>query len=118
MPGGCGGEPPSPPTSLAETAPAPLRTPPAMLPTVINPKKLQARIVAVYLGLLVVIQAASYWFIQDSVDRNARASIRTELNTGERVFLRLLQQNTYNLEQATPALSAHYRFPPPPFTPH
>ena len=45
-----------------------------MLPTVMNPKKLQARIVAVYLGLLVIIQAASYWFIQDSVDRNARAS--------------------------------------------
>ena len=81
-----------------------------MLPTVINPKKLQARIVAVYLGLLVVIQAASYWFIQDSVDRNARASIRTELNTGERVFLRLLQQNTYNLEQATRVLSADYGF--------
>ena len=81
-----------------------------MLPTVMNPKKLQARIVAVYLGLLVIIQAASYWFIQDSVDRNARASIQTELDTGERVFLRLLQQNTYNLEQATRVLSADYGF--------
>ncbi len=81
-----------------------------MLSSILVPKRLQARIVAVYLGLLVVIQAASYWFIEDSVDRNARASIRTELNTGEKVFLRLLQQNTYNLEQATRVLAADYGF--------
>jgi diguanylate cyclase (GGDEF)-like protein len=81
-----------------------------MLSSILIPKRLQARIVAVYLGLLVVIQAASYWFIEDSVDRNARASIRTELNTGEKVFLRLLQQNTYNLEQGTKVLAADYGF--------
>ncbi len=81
-----------------------------MLSSILSPKRLQGRIVAVYLGLLVVIQAASYWFIEDSVDRNARASIRTELGTGEKVFLRLLQQNTYNLEQATKVLAADYGF--------
>ncbi len=81
-----------------------------MLPTALNPKRLQVRIVAVYLGLLVVIQAASYWFITDSVDRNARAAIHTELDTGERVFLRLLRQNTYNLEQATRVLASDYGF--------
>jgi diguanylate cyclase (GGDEF)-like protein len=81
-----------------------------MLSSILIPKRLQARIVAVYLGLLVVIQAASYWFIEDSVDRNARASIRTELSTGEKVFLRLLQQNTYNLEQATKVLAADFGF--------
>ncbi len=76
----------------------------------LNPKKLQVRIVAVYLVLLVFIQAASYWFIEDSVDHNARASIRTELATGERVFLRLLQQNTESLDQATRVLAADYGF--------
>ena len=81
-----------------------------MLSSILIPKRLQARIVAVYLGLLVVIQAASYWFIEDSVDRNARASIRTELSTGEKVFLRLLQQNTYNLEQGTKVLAADFGF--------
>ena len=81
-----------------------------MFSSILSPKRLQARIVAVYLGLLVVIQAASYWFIGDSVDRNARASIRTELQTGEKVFLRLLQQNTYNLEQATKVLASDYGF--------
>ena len=81
-----------------------------MLPKLLNPKRLQARIIVMYLGLLAIIQAASYWFIQDSVDRNARASIRTELFTGERVLLRLLQQNTDNLEQATRVLASDYGF--------
>jgi diguanylate cyclase (GGDEF)-like protein len=76
----------------------------------LNPQKLQTRIVAVYLGLLLVVQAASYWFIQDSIDRNARASIRSELSTGERVFLRLLSQNNANLDQATRVLSSDYGF--------
>ncbi|MBI5926728.1 MAG: EAL domain-containing protein [Aquabacterium sp.] len=81
-----------------------------MLPAIFNPQKLQTRIVAVYLGLLLVVQAATYWFIQDSIDHNARASIRTELSTGERVFLRLLSQNNANLDQATRVLSADYGF--------
>jgi len=81
-----------------------------MLPAFINPRRLQARIVAVYLGLLIVVQAVSYWFIQDSIDRNARASIHTELLTGEKVFLRLLSQNADNLAQATRVLAADYGF--------
>jgi diguanylate cyclase (GGDEF)-like protein len=81
-----------------------------MLDSFLNPKKLQVRIVAVYLGLLVAIQAASYWFIEDSVDHNARAAIRTELSTGERVFQRLLQQNTDNLTQATRTLALDAAF--------
>jgi len=81
-----------------------------MLPAFLNPQKLQTRIVAVYLGLLLVVQAMSYWFIQDSIDHNARAAIGAELNTGERVFLRLLDQNNANLDQATRVLSADYGF--------
>ncbi|WP_245503682.1 bifunctional diguanylate cyclase/phosphodiesterase [Aquabacterium lacunae] len=81
-----------------------------MLKAIINPRKLQARIVAVYLGLLAIIQLTSYWFIEDTVDRNARDSISTELRTGERVFSRLLQQNTSSLEQATKVLAADYGF--------
>ncbi len=81
-----------------------------MLPALFNPEKLQTRIVAVYLGLLLVIQAVSYWFIQDSIDHNARTAIRAELTTSERVFLRLLGQNNANLDQATRVLSADYGF--------
>ena len=81
-----------------------------MLKAILNPRKLQARIVAVYLGLLAIIQLTSYWFIESTVDRNARDSISTELRTGERVFSRLLQQNTSSLEQATKVLAADYGF--------
>lgn len=81
-----------------------------MLPAFFNPEKLQTRIVAVYLGLLLVIQAVSYWFIQDSIDHNARNAVRLELTTSERVFLRLLGQNNANLDQATRVLSADYGF--------
>lgn len=81
-----------------------------MLRALFNPKKLQTRIVAVYLGLLLVIQAVSYWFIQDSIDHNARTAIRAELHTGERVFLRLLSQNNANLDQATRVLALDHGF--------
>ncbi|MDE2401119.1 MAG: EAL domain-containing protein [Burkholderiales bacterium] len=81
-----------------------------MLPAFLNPRKLQARIVAVYLVLLLLVQAASYWFIQHSIDRNARAAIHTELLTGEKVFLRLLNQNADNLNQPTRVLAADYGF--------
>jgi diguanylate cyclase (GGDEF)-like protein len=81
-----------------------------MLRSFLNPQRLQTRIVAVFLGLLLVVQAVSYWFIQDNIDRNARAAISGELNTGERVFLRLLSQNNANLDQATRVLSADYGF--------
>ena len=38
----------------------------------------------VYLGMLLIVQALSFWFIQDSLNRNARASIHTALVNGER----------------------------------
>jgi diguanylate cyclase (GGDEF)-like protein len=81
-----------------------------MLTALFNPQKLQTRIVAVYLGLLLVVQSVSYWFIEHSIDHNARAAIRTELATGERVFLRLLSQNNANLEQAARVVSADQGF--------
>jgi len=81
-----------------------------MLPHFLNLQRLQTRIVAVYLGLLLVVQAISYWFIQDNIDRNARAAIRTELMTGERVFLRLLGQNKAALDQATQVLASDPAF--------
>jgi diguanylate cyclase (GGDEF)-like protein len=72
--------------------------------------KLQARIVAVFLGLLVVVQAATYWFTQSSIDQNARTEIEANLDTGQKVFQRLLSQNGQNLEQATRVLASDYGF--------
>ena len=75
-----------------------------------NPRRLQARIVVVYLGMLLIVQAISYWFIQDSLNRNARTSIHTELVNGEKVFKRLLSQKNDNLEQATRVLASDFGF--------
>ena len=75
-----------------------------------NPRRLQARIVVVYLGMLLIVQALSFWFIQDSLNRNARASIHTALVNGEKVLKRLLAQKTENLDQATRVLASDYGF--------
>ncbi|WP_201748113.1 putative bifunctional diguanylate cyclase/phosphodiesterase [Aquabacterium fontiphilum] len=80
-----------------------------MLPF-LNPHRLQTRIVAMFLGLLLIIQAVSYWFVQRSVDANARRAIQAELQTGEKVFLRLLEQNNERLAQATRVLASDYGF--------
>ncbi|WP_306564859.1 bifunctional diguanylate cyclase/phosphodiesterase [Aquabacterium sp.] len=76
----------------------------------LHPSKLHNRIAGVYLALLLGVQALSYWFIQDSIDGNARAAIQTELDTGEKVLLHLIDQNANSLEQATRVLAADYGF--------
>lgn len=75
-----------------------------------HPSKLHNRIAGVYLALLLVVQALSYWFIQDSINGNARTAIQAELNTGEKVLMHLLDQNASNLDQATRVLAADYGF--------
>lgn len=77
---------------------------------IFHPKKLHIRIAGVYLALLLLVQALSYWFTQDVIDHNARAAIQTELDTGEKVLLHLLDQNAGSLEQATRVLAADYGF--------
>jgi diguanylate cyclase (GGDEF)-like protein len=81
-----------------------------MLSRFFNLHRLQTRIVAVFLGMLLLVQAVSLGFIRDSIDRNARRAIQAELGTGEKVFLRLLSQNNANLDQATRVLAADYGF--------
>lgn len=80
------------------------------LTAIFHPKKLHIRIAGVYLALLLLVQALSYWFTQDIIDHNARASIQAELDTGEKVLLHMLDQNASSLEQATRVLAADYGF--------
>ena len=77
-----------------------------MLPNFLNPSKLQSRIVAVYLGLLLVVQAVSYQFIQNSIDRNARGALAQELDTGARILQRMLEQSGSRLIRATQSAAA------------
>lgn len=74
-----------------------------MLQEFLSSRRLQARIVLVYLALLVIIQSVSYWFIQDGVNTNARAAIQEELAQEENVFLRLVELNTDQLQRVAQA---------------
>src|SRR5690606_189779 len=81
------------------------------MPPSFSLRKIQVRIVVVYLGLLLIIQALSYWFIQDSINHNARGPLNRELQTGEQVFKHLLarqaEQLTLGLQQLVG--EAHFR---------
>ncbi len=90
-----------------------LQTTSDMLPDFLKPRRLQIRIVAVYLVLLLVLQATSYWFIQDSININARTAINDKLAQEETVFLRLMDMHAESLQriaqavQVDPAWSSH-----------
>ena len=66
----------------------------------LNPRRLQTRIVAVFLGMLLVVQVVSLLFIRDSIDRNARRAMQEELSTGTRGFARMLKEKREHLMQA------------------
>lgn len=72
------------------------------------PRRLQFRIVALFLGLVVLVQAASLLLIARSIETNARSAVDAELRTGQRVLLSLLQQNAARLTEATRALAADH----------
>ncbi|WP_082541889.1 MULTISPECIES: bifunctional diguanylate cyclase/phosphodiesterase [unclassified Rhizobacter] len=71
---------------------------------------LGTRIVVLFLGLLLIVQAASFFAIRASIDRNARASITEELQVGERVLTRVLDQNAQKLAEGASLLAADYGF--------
>lgn len=68
-------------------------------------RRLQTRIVAVYLGLLLAVQGTTYWVIHHAIDRNARQSVAESLLSGEALLQRMLQQQQDALQQATRALA-------------
>ncbi|MDY0744578.1 EAL domain-containing protein [Paucibacter sp. R3-3] len=80
------------------------------LPSFLNLRRLEGRIVALFLGLLLVVQLASSGLIQTSIERNANTSIAAELKTGERVFRRLLVQEAEKRSDAAALLAQDYGF--------
>ncbi len=73
-------------------------------------RRLDVRIVVVFLGLLCLVQLASFITIRRSIDSNAHAQIAVELRTGESVLRRLLAQNAQNLTEGARLLAADYGF--------
>ena len=83
-----------------------------LLQTLLNPmsRRLDVRIVVLFLGLLLLIQAVSFIAINRSIDNNSRAQIANELRTGENVLHRLLAQNAEKLTEASRLLATDYGF--------
>ncbi|MDB6000064.1 MAG: hypothetical protein JWP52_1763, partial [Rhizobacter sp.] len=73
-------------------------------------RSLATRIVTLFLGLLLAVQAASFLAIRASIDRNTRESITRELLVGERVMRRLMAQNGQRLLDGATLLAADYGF--------
>ena len=72
--------------------------------------RLSTRFVTQSLLLLLVVQLAGFAAIRVSLERNARATLADELQVGERVWQRLLEQRALKYEQAAALLAADYGF--------
>ena len=79
-------------------------------PDFLNLRRLEGRIVALFLALLLVVQLASFALINQSIARNADASIDQELATGERILRRLLIQDARQREDAARLLEKDHGF--------
>ena len=80
------------------------------LPSFLNLRRLEGRIVALFLALLLVVQLASFAVIRSSIAHNADSSIAAELKTGERLFNRLLVQEAEKRRDAAELLAKDYGF--------
>ena len=72
--------------------------------------RLSARIVALSLGLLLVVQAAVFSVVRAGIEQSAREQIAQELQVGERVWRRLLDQNAQKLTQGAALLAQDFGF--------
>jgi diguanylate cyclase (GGDEF)-like protein len=75
-----------------------------------NGWRLGTRIVALSLGLLLLVQAASYLALRASLDANARKAIAADLVVGERALQRLLDQNSTRLADGARVLATDFGF--------
>lgn len=71
---------------------------------------LAMRIVGMSLALLLVVQIASFAVVRGSIAENARSQIAHELEVGERVWRRVLEQNAERLRQGASVLAADFGF--------
>ncbi len=73
-------------------------------------KSLSARIVLLFLGLLLAVQGLSFIAIRATIDRNARVAVAEDLAVGERLLKRVLDQNAQKLTEGATLLAADYGF--------
>ena len=71
---------------------------------------LSTRTVAIMLALLLLVQAVAFGIVRATVNAQVRNEIGADLMVGERVWLRLLEQNAERLRQASTVLAADFGF--------
>ncbi len=62
-------------------------------PDFLNLRRLEGRIVALFLALLLVVQLLNLLLINEGIGRNARASVAEELEAGERILVQLIEED-------------------------
>jgi diguanylate cyclase (GGDEF)-like protein len=73
-------------------------------------QRLQTRIIIFFVALLALVQVAAFWFVNAANSSNAHAKVEEELNVGQRVFARLLEQNADKLKLSARVLAADFAF--------
>ena len=73
-------------------------------------RSLVFRLVGMSLLLLLLVQAAGFAVVRESIDQNARRQIVSELDVDENVWRRLLERNGDRLQQGAALLAADYGF--------
>jgi diguanylate cyclase (GGDEF)-like protein len=73
-------------------------------------QRLQTRIIVFFVALLALVQVAAFWFVNAANSRNAHNKVAEELNVGQRVFARVLDQNAEKLKLSARVLAADFAF--------
>jgi diguanylate cyclase (GGDEF)-like protein len=73
-------------------------------------QRLQTRIIVFFVALLALVQVAAFVFVNASNSRNARAKVQEELDVGQRVFARQIDQRAEKLKLAARVLAADFAF--------
>src|SRR5688500_10553080 len=73
-------------------------------------ERVQTRIILFFVALLALVQVAAFLFVNAANSRGAQAKIAEELNVGQRVFARVLDQNAEKLKLSARVLAADFAF--------
>jgi diguanylate cyclase (GGDEF)-like protein len=73
-------------------------------------RRLSTRMMLFFIALLVVVQAVVFIAVTSAASGNARAKVESELDTGQKLFRRMLDQNTEQLAHSASVLAADFGF--------
>ncbi|MEP7312365.1 MAG: EAL domain-containing protein [Pseudomonadota bacterium] len=73
-------------------------------------RRLSTRMIVFFVALLVLVQVAAFLAVNSTSSGNARAKVESELDTGQRLFGRMLEQNAERLAQTAQVLAADFGF--------